>query len=143
MFTFKTKAKSLLGVGLAACVSAIAFQSPTRAQKVSNISQVLVEASDIINQQLPMNIDPTVRWDSTSAGPGKLMNYNYTLVKYSATQLDGSQFASQFRPFVNDMLCNDSSSQIFRDNDVALNINIYDNSQSLVSRVKVSPSECK
>ena len=143
MLTSKIKAKSLIGIGLASCVSAIAFQSPTEAQKVDNISQILVEVSDTINQQLPMSIDPTVRWDSTSAGPGKLMNYNYTLVGYSATEIDENQFANQFRPVVNNLLCNEPSSQVFRDNDVALNINVYDNSQSLVSRVKMSPSECE
>ena len=143
MLTHKIKAKSIIGIGLASCVSAIAFQPQTKAQKVDNISQILVEVSDILNQQLPMNIDPTVRWDSTSAGPGELMNYNYTLVGYSAEQIDESQFTANFRPVANDILCNEPSSQVFRDNDVALNINVYDNSQSIVSRVKMSPSECE
>ena len=143
MFTAKRRVKSLLGVGLAASLAAIALQTSARAQKVQNISQLLVEASEIINQQLPITLDPTVRWDSTSAGPGKLMNYNYTLVTYSANQLDRSSFEQQFRPFVSNILCNESSSQIFRDNDVALNINVYDNSSSLVGKVKVYPAECR
>ena len=140
---FQFKATSVVGVCLAACATAIAVQSPTQAQKVRNISQLLAEASGVINQQLPMNIDPTVRWDSTSAGPGKLMNYNYTLTAYSAAELDGNAFRQQFRPFVNNMLCNEPSSKVFRDNNVSLNINVYDNRRSLVSRVKVSPAECR
>ncbi|MEL6927907.1 MAG: hypothetical protein AAFO95_04655 [Cyanobacteria bacterium J06600_6] len=143
MLTSKIRTRSLLGITLAACSTAIAFQTPTQAQKVANISEVLVEASGIINQQLPMQIDPTVRWDSTFAGPGKLMNYNYTLLAYSSEELDGNLFRQQFRPFVNNMLCNESSAQIFRDNNVSLNVNVYDSQRSLVSRVKVSPSECR
>ncbi|MEL6494414.1 MAG: hypothetical protein AAFQ41_04725 [Cyanobacteria bacterium J06623_7] len=143
MFTSKIKASSCLGIGLAACVGAIAFQAPTRAQKVANISQVLVEASDFINLNLPMTLDPSVRWDSSSAGPGKIMNYNYTLLGYSADSIDGTLFARQFRPVVSSILCNESSSKIFRDNDVALKVNIYDNSQNLITRVQVTPTECR
>lgn len=141
MLISKIRAKSLLGITLAS-VSAIAFQSPINAQ-VKNVSKELVEAADLVNQYLPMNVDPTVRWDSTHAGPGKLMNYNYTLLQLSAAQIDGNVLNQQFRPFVNNLLCNNSGSQFFRDNDVALNVNIYDNQRSLVSRIKVSPSECR
>ena len=142
MLHSKIKAKSLFGITLAAFSTAIAFQSPTNAQKVKNVSKELIEAADLVNQHLPVNIDPTVRWDSTKAGPGKLMNYNYTLLQLSAAQIDGNVLNQQFTPFVNNLLCNNPSSQFFRDNDVTLNVNIYDNQRSLVSRVKVSTSEC-
>ncbi|MBE9046192.1 hypothetical protein IQ255_17570 [Pleurocapsales cyanobacterium LEGE 10410] len=141
MFTFKIKAQSLLSIALAACTSAIAFQSPTKAES-SNISEFLVETSDTINQNLPMKLDRDTRWDSTFVGPGKMLSYNYTLLRYSATQIDSNLFARQFRPYLTNVLCNNSSSRIFRENEITMSVNVYDNSRILISRIKVSPNEC-
>jgi hypothetical protein len=140
MLTSKIKVKSLLGITLAACTTAIAFQSPSRAE---DMNQILAEASEMLNQELPMQIDQDTQWDSTFVGPGKMLNYNYTLLNYSVAQLDQDQFAREFRPVVNDMLCNEPSSQIFRENDIAFGVNVYDKAHSLVSRITVSPDECQ
>ncbi|NJL53074.1 MAG: hypothetical protein HC930_14385 [Hydrococcus sp. SU_1_0] len=118
----------------------IAFQSPAKSQSVA---EILVQASDILNQQLPMRIDQDTQWDSTFVGPGQVMNYNYTLLNYSVAELDSNQFTREFRPFVTQALCEEPSSQIFRDNNVAFGVNVYDNNHSLVSRIDVSPKECK
>jgi hypothetical protein len=140
MLTSKIKVKSLLGITLAACTSAIAFQSPSKAE---NINEILVEVSESLNQELPMQIDQDTQWDSTFVGPGKMMNYNYTLINYSVAQLDKEVFAKEFRPVVSDILCKEPSSQVFRENDIAFGVNVYDNAHSLVSRITVSPDECQ
>lgn len=142
MFISKMKAKSMLGVTLAACISAIATASPSKAE-IDNIAELLVQTSDIMNQRLPMMIDSNTQWDSTFAGPGKILGYNYSLVNYSATQIDGSQFAKQIRPSMVDLVCNDPATQIFPENGVSIEFNVYDNTRNLVTRLKVVPSDCK
>lgn len=143
MFTSKIKVRSWLTITLAACATAIAFQSSTKAETKVDVSRFLVQASDTINQSLPMKIDTDTQWDSTFVGPGKMFGYNYTLLKYSAKQVDSKLFAQQFRPQVTNMLCKDPSSQVFRKNKVAMSVNVYDRSQVLISQIKVSPQECR
>ena len=46
-----------------------------------------------INKELPIMIDAETRLDRTTAGPGQVLGYEYTLVKYSASQLDASSLA--------------------------------------------------
>ena len=139
MFT-SNKAKSLLGVGLAACLGAIAFQSPTKAESLSKKLSLL---SKIRNQTLPVMLDPNIRVDSTFVGPGKVFGYNYTLVNHSAAEIDGSQLVRSLRPVMVDNFCNNYSARFFRENKVSIKVKFYDNHRNLVGRVKVSPSECR
>ncbi|MEL6581846.1 MAG: hypothetical protein AAFQ14_19035 [Cyanobacteria bacterium J06621_12] len=142
MLASKIKAKSLLGITLAACATAIAFQPPTQAE-IGNMSEILVQTADMMNQQLPMMVDADTRWDSSSAGPGKVLSYKYTLVNHSANHLDGTQFAKNIHPTLTDLICNNPATQIFPDNGVLLNFNYYDKSSNLIARVKVTPNDCR
>lgn len=45
-------------------------------------------ASREMNKKMPMMADAETRIDSTSAGPGAHVTYNYTFINYSATDLD-------------------------------------------------------
>ncbi|MFM2313538.1 MAG: hypothetical protein RLZZ04_2814 [Cyanobacteriota bacterium] len=140
MLISKIRVKSLLGMTLVACSSAIAFPSSSKAQ---DISTILTEASTMLNQDLPMKIDQDTQWDSTFVGPGQMINYNYTLLNYSLEQLDVNQFASEFRPFVDDLLCEDPGTLVLRENDIAVGVNVYDQTHNLVSRITVAPNECR
>lgn len=141
MFTSNLKAKSLLGLTIATCVSAVAFPISTKAE-IANITEILVEATEIMNQNLPMMVDPDTRWDSSFAGPGKTLGYKFTFVNYSAHQIDGTRLAKSIRPTLTNLVCNDPATKIFPDNGVNLNFNYYDNNNNLISRVEVTPHDC-
>lgn len=141
MFSFNSTAKSLLGVAVVASATAI-LPSPAQAE-INNISELLVETANMMNQSLPMMIDQDTRWDSSFAGPGKMLSYKYTLVNYSASQIDGVQFANNIRNPLTETICSNPATQIFPDNGVLLNFNYYDNSRNLIARVKVAPGDCK
>jgi hypothetical protein len=140
MLISKIQVKSLWGMALVACSLAIAFPSPSKAQ---DIDEILTEASTMLNQDLPMKIDQDTQWDSTFVGPGQMMNYNYTLLNYSLDQLDANKFASEIRPFVDNLLCEDPGTLVLRENDIAVGVNVYDKTHNLVSRITVAPKECR
>ena len=142
MFISQIKAKSFFGVTLAACAAAIAFPSSTQAE-IGNMSEILVQTADMMNQQLPMMVDPDTRWDSSFAGPGMAMSYKYTLVNHSANNINGAQFAKNVHPTLTDLICNNPVTQVFPDNGVLLNFNYYDKSSNLIARVKVTPDDCQ
>ncbi|MEM8675951.1 MAG: hypothetical protein AAGF83_19075 [Cyanobacteria bacterium P01_G01_bin.67] len=142
MFTFNPTAKSLLGVAVAASTTAIAFLAPAKAE-TNNISKLLVETANMMNKSLPMMVDQDTRWDSSFAGPGKMLSYKYTLINYSASQIDSVQFANNIRTPLTDTICNNPATQIFPENGVLLNFNYYDNARNLIARVNVAPGDCK
>ncbi|MEL6438495.1 MAG: hypothetical protein AAFQ80_04475 [Cyanobacteria bacterium J06621_8] len=140
MFTLNSTAKSLLVV--AASVSAIAAPLPARAESL-NISKLLVETADMMNQNLPMMVDQNTRWDASFAGPGKTLSYKFTLVNYSAGKIDGVQFANDIRTSLTETVCNNSITKVFPENGVLLKFNYYDNASNLITRVNVAPNDCK
>ncbi len=140
MLTAKIKAKSLLSIALFASTVTLTWQ--TSAQAEENISELLVQTANMMNKNLPMMIDQNTQWDSSFAGPGKILSYNYTLVNYSATQIDGKQFARNIRQPLTNSICTNPTTQIFPENGVMLNFNYYDNTRNLIARVQVTPSDC-
>lgn len=90
-----------------------------------------------------MMIDENTQWDSSSAGAGKTLSYNYTLVNYSAANIDSSVFASNIRSTITNTICTTPATQIFPDNGVSLNFNYYDQTHKLITKIEVAPSDCR
>ena len=147
MFKITAKVRSFLSMTLLVTMAA-SWQSPAKAEQDS-VSQMigseefLKMTADMMNSSLPMMLDEGTQWDSSYAGPGKMLTYNYTLVNYSASQVDGSMFANSIRPSLTDTICTTPATQIFPDNGVMLNFHYYDNTRNLIARVNVAPEDCK
>lgn len=147
MLKITPKVSSFLGMTLLVTMAATAWQSPAKAE--TDISQMigseefLKMTANMMNSNLPMMLDEGTQWDSSYAGPGKMLTYNYTLVNYSASQIDGSMFANSIRSTLADTICTTPATQIFPDNGVMLNFHYYDNTRNLIARVNVAPSDCK
>ncbi|MEM7594877.1 MAG: hypothetical protein AAF383_25840 [Cyanobacteria bacterium P01_A01_bin.83] len=142
MFNFNPKAQSLLGAVFAASLSAITLQSSARAE-IKNISEFLFQTAEMMNQNLPKMINQNTRWDSSVAGPGKMLSHKFTLVNYSANQIDGVELAKDMRDPIIKTICNNPAAQVFSENGVFWNINYYDNASNLIARVQVAPKDCK
>lgn len=148
MLKIKARGKSLLSMALLVGVVATGWQSPAKAEPESISSLVgsekfLKMTADMMNSSLPMMIDEGTQWDSAYAGPGKMLTYNYSLVNYSASQIDGSLFAKNIKATVTDTICTTPATQIFPDNGVVLNFHYYDNTRNLIARVNVAPQDCR
>lgn len=57
----------------------------------------LQQAADAVNQQAPMMVDQETRLDGAESG-GQVLTYNYTLVNFSAGDLDKNKFTQALRP---------------------------------------------
>jgi len=147
MFTKKNKLKSFLSLLLLAGVASVGFQPSTKAENNTLAGMIssegfLTRTADIMNQRLPIMVDNDTRWDSSSAGPGKSLNYYYTLVNHSANNIDGYVFAKNAHQLLIERVCNEPSVVMFPQGGVLLNFNYYDNTRNLIARVKVEPSDC-
>jgi hypothetical protein len=143
MLITQTRAKSLLGMALLATTVTLGCQVSAKAQEEDNeIFQLLVQTAEIMNEGLPMMIDQDVQWDSSFAGPGNKLTYNYTLVNYLAAEIDSTLFVQNIRQPLINSICTDPETQFFPDNGVLLNFNYYDNVHNLIANVEVLPTDC-
>jgi hypothetical protein len=64
------------------------------------VEEQLVTTAAEMNKRCPIMLDDETRADSVSAGPGKALTYNYTLVKRSVKQLDIPRLMERLRPSI-------------------------------------------
>jgi hypothetical protein len=148
MLTSKIKVKSWLGIALLTGMVIAGWQSSVRAEQDNMLEMIgsedfLKMTAKMMNSSLPMMVDEDTQWDSSSAGPGKTLSYNYTLIKHSAANIDSSLFANNIRPTITNTICTTPATQIFPDNGVSLNFNYYDNTHNLIAKIQVAPSDCR
>ncbi|MFM2310871.1 MAG: hypothetical protein RLZZ04_147 [Cyanobacteriota bacterium] len=148
MFTSKIKVKPSWSIGLLTAIAIAGGQSSVKAEPDNMLGdmgseQFLQTTAKMMNSSLPLMVDENVRWDSSSAGPGKTLSYNYTLINTSAKDVYRSMFVSNIRKTITHDICEVPVSQIFSDNDVTLNFNYYDRSHNLITKVEVDPKDCR
>jgi hypothetical protein len=145
MLIIKLKSKLVFSVLLLTSITSVSCPSLVKAENVELSEMVasedfLVLTADMMNKSLPLMLDQDTRWDSAAVGPGKTLNYNYTLVNYSASQIDKTKFTKNNHKLLTQMVCNDV--QIFPKAGVLLNFNYYDKVNKLIANVKLEPSDC-
>ncbi len=81
------------------CIVSIIGSFPVIAEEVLTPSQIkqrmiqeLILASEWMNASTPIMVDPDIRLDKTSVGPGAKLSYFYTLVNHKAFEIDKSSF---------------------------------------------------
>ena len=141
MFAAKIQKQSFLGIALITSTIALGLPTSVKAQS-EDISAILVQTADMMNANLPTMIDEDIQWDSSVAGPGKILSYNYTVFNYDSTVIDTEQFSDNIHGFLVDTVCTTPATQIFPKNGVLLNFNYYDSEHELISKVQVPPSDC-
>ena len=142
------KIKSLLGATLLVGMTTIGWQSSIKAEQKTALGNLyseefLTQVSNMMNSTLPMIVEEGVRWDSSYAGPGKTLSYNYTMLDYSASEIDGKMLANTIRPDLTDTICTTPETQLFPNNGVLLNFNYYGRDRNLITRIEVAPDDCK
>ena len=147
MFATKFRIAPFLSLVLLTGVASIALPKSTQAESIviaeaTTSENFLHQTANAMNRVLPMMVDNNTRWDSSYAGPGKSLSYNYTLVNYSAANIDGTVFAKNARGLLTKTICNEPSTAIFPQEGVLLNFNYYDKTRNLIARVKVEPADC-
>ena len=141
MFAAKIQKQSFLGIALITSTIALGLPTSVKAQS-EDISAILVQTADMMNANLPTMIDEDIQWDSSVAGPGKILSYNYTVFNYDSTKIDTEQFSDNIHGFLVDTVCTAPVTKILPENGVLLNFNYYDSEHELITKVQVPPSDC-
>ncbi|PWQ92433.1 hypothetical protein [Leucothrix pacifica] len=113
-------------------------------QKEGALDTVLVNAASHINKKLPMMVDAETRLDSASVFKMGL-RLNYTVVNYSAEEIDSSSFNNVKRKDLMNKLCNTDETKIFVENKTSLSLShaYYGKNGKQFSVITVQGSQCK
>lgn len=104
--------------------------------------QALVKLVDQMNKQLPMALDRDTRWDTSQAGPGRRLTYNYTIVSARAAEIDSTFFYQAMSSHLRSSVCTKPDMQIFFKHGVTLSYSYRGSDGGYVGKVDISPRDC-
>jgi len=136
--------KKIIQVIVGICAFIISFFI---SQKIFNneidYDESLVKVSSEINKNCPITVDKDTRLDNTITLPGKVFQYNYTLLNIEKQQINIDELEKFIRPNVVNNIRTSPDMKSFRDNDVNLSYNYKDKNGEFVLKINVKPSQYK
>lgn len=111
-------------------------------KKESELNSVLIQVANDINLNLPMMVDSETRLDST-VGINKQFRYNYTMINYSAEELDPTAFTDAMQPRLINSVCTTKEMEIFMNNGIPVTYAYHGRNGKQVTTITIHPSQCK
>jgi hypothetical protein len=88
-------------------------------------------------------VDKNTRLNNTLGGPGRRFTYNYTLVNFSADEIDKDKFIAAMKPKILNGVKTNKDMEGFRNKNVEI-VYVYKSKENKeVARIVVSPSDYK
>ncbi len=103
--------------------------------------EALVKTASELNSNCPMMVDQETRLDNAVALPGKVFQYNYTLVNILKDSLDVPAFEEAMRPMILGNVKTNPDLQQFRDNGVTMAYYYKDRAGTFLSRITIAPDD--
>ena len=108
--------------------------------------QELEEAAVLANKQGPKMVDEVTRLDSISIAPGRVVQYNYTLVGVSGAEVERAaaniELEANVRHTVVSNFCKSPDMRFIRDRDGSVSYRYLARNGALIGTIKASKSDC-
>ncbi len=101
------------------------------------VDKQLGVVSNEINKACPILVDSETRLDNTVVLPGKVLQYNYTLINVVASDIDTSAFKEALRPIILEQARSNPQMEFFRKHEVTLNYYYRDSTGSYITLISV------
>jgi hypothetical protein len=137
---FRTRNLILIASGLIGAaigylvVDRIFFSKP-------DFNELLLEYSAQMNRQCPLYVDRETRLDSTVVLPGRVFQYNYTLVRTAGEQVDKRMMSDQLEAGIFANVRNNPAMSLQRDNEVTMEYVYYDKDGKYMFNIRVRPQD--
>jgi len=108
----------------------------------SDLNSTLMKTASQINKKLPMMVDSETRLDS-SVGMNRAFRYNYTLVNFTAEELDPNELKELLEERLINSVCTTKEMEVFTKNDVSITYAYHGKNGKQVTTITVLPEQCK
>ncbi|MFM9884875.1 MAG: hypothetical protein ACKVQT_17770 [Burkholderiales bacterium] len=128
-------------------IAAMIFATAADAFGQSNPVEVfeerwLAETATDLNRSLPKQVDAETRLEGVTAGPGRRLNYQYTLISRTAASMDIESFNANMQPLLRTSICGKGGMQALIKNGVTLSYNYRGSDGKFVSMIEILPQHC-
>ncbi len=131
----------IIGIAFAIVAFALAFIAVQQFFfKRNSIEKALNEAAIGVNKNCPMMVDQDTRLDHVAALPEKVFQYNYTLVNYSTSQVNGDSLRKYMEPGIIKTIKTNPQLNHFRKNKVTMVYTYNDKDGKFLMKITVTPN---
>ena len=136
-----------IGFGTRILIAATTLAAAANAFGQSNPVEVfeerwLAETATDLNRSLPKQVDAETRLEGVTAGPGRRLNYQYTLISRTASSMDIESFNANMQPLLRSSICGKGGMQARIKNGVTLSYNYRGSDGKFVSMIEILPQHC-
>ena len=100
------------------------------------------EFASLTNEKLPVMIGNNVRFDNVVGWEDKF-TFNYTLLSYTAEEIDVTEFRRRQVPMMINRACTTPQTKIFFDKDVTVTFNYYGRDGKRITSVDIDKNDCQ
>jgi hypothetical protein len=112
--------------------------------RTANVEKALAQASNELNKTVPLMVDEETRLDGTTAGPGKVLLYRYTLVNVvKDTSLDTKTLENAIRPIIVNQYKTSAGFKTFREAGVSMRYQYSDKNGVFITELVIGPEDLK
>lgn len=129
---------SIIGVIVVVIVGVLVqqflFKSPS-------FDKQLMNAASELNETCPIMVDQETRLDNAVSLPGKVFQYNYTLVNFERDSIDINLFEEHMQPLILNNVKTNPDLEDFRKNKVTMAYNYNDKNGNFVLKISIEPKQ--
>ena len=107
--------------------------------KQPSFDKVIVQAVSETNKNCPMMVDQYTRFDNAEALPGKIIQYNYTLVDLNKSEVNLDTVKKYVEPGIINNIKTNPDMKIYRDNNTTFIYYYKDKNGVFVYKFPVTP----
>ncbi|UNP89072.1 DUF2569 domain-containing protein [Aeromonas encheleia] len=137
--------KTVLSVFVLACILLVGcslhFKQIKYIPETLSIEEKLVRLANEMNKNLPKMLNSETTLDTVYTYSGNLQ-YRYSLVNYSASDIDINVLHKNMRPSLVEAACSNSTTASFMQEGIDVSYTYFDKSGEYITSIKVKHSDC-
>lgn len=112
-------------------------------EKITEVDKFLLKAANKINARLPLTVDSETRLDTTF-GYNKDFRYNYTMINYTAKEVESNTDAFRLEQLkqLENIACSSKEFAIFFNKGVSITHAYHGKNGALITVITIPPSQC-
>ncbi|TGK86865.1 hypothetical protein EHQ24_04495 [Leptospira noumeaensis] len=109
--------------------------------KNSSFEDLLRQTANDINRNCPQTIDKDTRLDNVAIFPNKRFQYNYSIIAYSASEIDIQALEKNLYPVILNTIKSSPDMKLFRENEVTLVYSYRDKMGNYIFSMEFKPND--
>jgi len=137
-FNQEISIKAMIGAGVT--IIALALMQYFFSQSPS-VDEMMVKAASEFNKTCPMMVDQITRMDNAVALPGRVFQYNFTMINMDVASIEIEELKKNLEPVIINTVKTNPELKLFRDKEITMVYYYRDSNGNYMFKISVGPNQ--